>query len=100
LETGLEGRFELRPFNVCSGVLHGSHEVARMVERICGMPLIASEPYPDDDVYGEISPGVLPSPQEFAWSPQTDLASGLAAQWAWAQTAAGRRYLLGRGAAA
>lgn len=85
-------------FNICSGELYGTHEVASMVEAVTGKELISHELYPKQDQYGDPYPcGVPPDPDgDLAWVPKHDLESGLRAQWSWAKSTAGRAWLLPR----
>ena len=83
-------------FNVCSGQVRGTHEVAGMVEAITGSSLISDQLYHMEDHYGDPSPrGVPSSPEDgFGWLSEHDLEAGLRAQWEWAQSRAGRAWLL------
>ena len=83
-------------FNVCSGQLYGTHEVARMVEAATGRALISHRIYHKADQYGDPSPRGIPSGRDdsFPWAPEYGLEAGLRAQWEWAQSEAGRAWLL------
>ena len=83
-------------YNVCSGQLHHTHEVARLLERITGRELIADELFEHADEYRDPFPlGVLPRREDgFEWHPAFDLDAGLRAYWQWAQGGTGQRYLL------
>lgn len=89
-------------FNIGTGKLHGTHEVARMAEAITGCSLIGDEQFPGRDHYGDRHPLCeLPDARDdLEWRPKVDLASGMRAYWAWARTEAGRRFLLGERAGA
>ena len=80
-----------RVFNVCSGRLHSTHQVAALMEKIVGKRLIADAAYEGGDHYGEVEPGLLPSVD---WSPSLNLAQGLEQCWQWANSREGRNYLL------
>jgi nucleoside-diphosphate-sugar epimerase len=84
-------------FNVCSGRLHDTHELAQTAERITGRDLISLEPFAGNDAYADPYPlGVLPTAQEgFEWRPEHDMEAALQEYWAWARSDAGRRYLTG-----
>jgi nucleoside-diphosphate-sugar epimerase len=85
------------PYAACSGTVHDTHQVARLLEQITGLPLVADAPYPGIDHYGEVAacaPAV-----DFDWTPAIDLGEGLARTWDWARSAAGRAYLLAGAAA-
>lgn len=87
--------------DACSGAVHDTHEVARLLEDIAGLPLVADTPYPHVDHYGEVPAGVpLSRIDGVDWKPRIDLREGLARTWDWARTSAGRAHLLGAGAAA
>ncbi len=84
-----------RVFNVCSGRVHDTHQVAGLLERIVGKPLIDSAPYEVEDHYGDALPGEPPTSADgLDWSPTLDLQSGLEQCWRWGCSAEGRRYLL------
>jgi nucleoside-diphosphate-sugar epimerase len=85
-----------RTFNACSGVLADTRTVATLLEGIVGRPLVAPEPYPVPEAYGDVEPGVLPGAGDgLDWSPRYTLAEGLARSWEWAMSRSGRSYLLG-----
>lgn len=84
-----------RVFNVCSGQLHGAHEVARLLEQIIGKRLIADHAYAQTDRYGIALPGELPAVTGgLDWAPRIDFREGLERGWRWACTPEGRSYLL------
>jgi nucleoside-diphosphate-sugar epimerase len=84
-----------RVVNACSGALHDTHAVARLLERITGAALVDTAVYDAADRYGDAEPGCLPATADgIAWRPRIDLAQGLQACWDWARTPLGRGYLL------
>lgn len=85
-------------FNVCSGQLYGTHEVARAVEAVTGRALVSHRLYNKADQYGDPFPLGIPPGRggSFPWAPEYDLEKGLRAQWEWAQSEAGRAWLLSR----
>lgn len=84
-----------RVFNACSGALADTRTVATLLEEIVGQTLIADEPYDKPEAYGDAEPGVRPDASEgLEWTPRHTLAEGLAHAWEWANTPAGRDYLL------
>lgn len=91
------GTAEPTVFNLCSGRLRDVREVARLLESITGRTLIADELYPGPDRMGVVRPGMPPAvEQDFRWQPRVELEAGLEGCWRWAQTAAGRHYLLAK----
>ena len=86
-------------FNVGSGRLRSLREAAEAVERIVGRTLVAQQPHPGRDEYGDAEPGLIADEGRFAWKPRIPFEAGLAAYWAWARSDAGRRYLLQAGSA-
>lgn len=81
-------------FNVCSGTLTTTHEVARTLERIVGRPLVGSEPFDRGDRYGDVEPGVLPEAAGgLDWAPEVTLSQGLERCWAWATSPEGTAFL-------
>ncbi|WP_166212086.1 NAD-dependent epimerase/dehydratase family protein [Cognatiluteimonas telluris] len=81
--------------NACSGTLHDTHEVARLLERITGAALVDAAAYEAADRYGDVEPGCLPLAADgLDWRPRVDLAQGLQACWDWARSPSGRQYLL------
>lgn len=81
-------------FNVCSGVLNSTHEVARALERIVGRELVAAEPFEPGDRYGDAEPGVPPEAAgDLDWTAEVALQQGLARCWAWATSPEGAAYL-------
>jgi nucleoside-diphosphate-sugar epimerase len=81
--------------NVCSGELVDCHDVSQRLERICGRPLIAEEPFPGGDRMGEVLPGIPPAADELpGWTRRIDLDTGLTDLWHWAVSPEGRSYLL------
>jgi nucleoside-diphosphate-sugar epimerase len=88
-------RREAGIFNACTGRLHDTHSVASLLEGIIGKPLLAHDPYPQEDPYGDVAPGVVPDPLDgLDWTPRIGLAEGLERSWDWARSAHGRAYLL------
>ena len=87
--------------DACSGAIHDTHQVARLLEDITGLPLVADTPYHGVDRYGEV-PMATPRARidGVDWSPGLDLREGLARTWDWARTPEGRGHLLDAGAAA
>jgi nucleoside-diphosphate-sugar epimerase len=85
-------------FNLCSGRLRDVREVATILEAITGRELIAEGAYPGPDRMGTVMPGMRPTAEHgFSWQPHIELEAGIEACWRWAQTEAGRRYLLADG---
>lgn len=81
--------------NICTGELVDYRDVGGWLERICGRPLLAKEPFPGGDRMGEVLPGIPPIGNQLpGWAPRIGLESGLADMWKWATTSEGRRYLL------
>jgi nucleoside-diphosphate-sugar epimerase len=88
-----------RIFNACTGQVHDTHEVVRVLEKITGKSLVADRQYRGHEHYGNAVPGELPKAGDgLDWTPQIDLRHGLEQSWRWACSAEGRSYLL-RGAA-
>lgn len=89
-------------FNIGTGKLHGTHEVARMAEAITGCSLIGDEKFRGRDHYGDRHPLCeLPDAQDgLEWRPEVELEAGMRTYWDWARTEAGRRFLLGERAGA
>ena len=83
-------------FNVCSREIHSNYDVARALEILTGRTLVHSDPYQEQDAYGDPTPfGVPPQPDEgFDWRASYDLARGMEEFWAWATSNAGSSYLL------
>jgi nucleoside-diphosphate-sugar epimerase len=82
-------------FNVCSGALTSTHDVANMMAAIVGETLVDPAPYDREDRYGDARPGLLPDPAEgFSWRPQLSLRQGLEETWQWALSRTGSAYLL------
>ena len=70
-------------------------EVAQTLEAITGLQLTSPQPYERGDAYGQVGAGIPPSASDgFDWSPSICLEEGLLRCWAWAQTPAGRNFLL------
>ncbi|MFL6592299.1 MAG: NAD-dependent epimerase/dehydratase family protein [Luteimonas sp.] len=81
-------------FNACTGRLHDTHQIARLLERISGRPLVSDVAYDCGDRYGDVEPGALPEASgDFQWAPLVDLGEGLERSWEWACSPAGRDYL-------
>jgi nucleoside-diphosphate-sugar epimerase len=82
-------------FNACTGHLYDTRSVASLLEGIVGKPLLAQDPYPQEDPYGDIAPGVVSDPLDgLDWAPRISLAEGLQCSWDWARSTQGRAYLL------
>ncbi|HPF72256.1 MAG TPA: NAD(P)-dependent oxidoreductase [Xanthomonadaceae bacterium] len=82
-------------FNLCAGRLNTVGEVAQTLEAITGLQLTSPQPYERGDAYGQVGAGIPPSASDgFDWSPSICLEEGLLRCWAWAQTPAGRNFLL------
>lgn len=82
-------------FNACTGRLHDTRDVARLLERISGRPLVSDAPYERGDRYGDVEPGVVPSASTgFDWKPVVSLEQGLEQSWGWACSPTGRDYLM------
>lgn len=82
-------------FNVCSGQLVSTHQVAAMVGRLAGRDLMAAEPFDADDRYGHAEAGVLPTRADgLDWQPRISLENGLRQCWEWAHSREGAAYLL------
>ncbi len=86
-------------FNVCSGRLFSTHQVAAMVADLAGRDLVAVEPFDGDDQYGRAEAGLLPAESDgLAWQPRVTLEAGLRQCWEWARSREGSTYLLESGA--
>ncbi len=84
-----------RAYNVCSGEVHDTQQVATLLEDIVGKRLISDTPYRHGDCYGDAEPGHVPAVAEgLEWQPRISLAQGLAQCWRWARSKPGRDYLL------
>jgi nucleoside-diphosphate-sugar epimerase len=82
-------------FNVCSGRVRDTLEVATLLEEIAGKRLIAGNGYKGIEYYGNAIPGELPRSEDgLTWAPKIDLREGLEQCWRWACSAEGRDYLL------
>ena len=83
------------PFHACSGKPADTHRVARLLEEITGMPLVADAPFEGVDRYGDVPRGIPPTPADgIDWAPCFELRAGLEQTWEWARTPAGRTHLL------
>jgi len=82
-----------RVVNGCRGRMHQARDVAMLASEITGVPLIDTAPFTGENHYGEATTGELPG-DRFGWTPRIDLEAGLEDCWRWANTAAGRAYLL------
>jgi len=81
-------------FNACTGILHDTHQVARLLECISGRALVSDVAYERGDRYGDVEPGVPPEASgDFRWKPLVELRQGLERSWEWARSPAGREYL-------
>ncbi len=87
---------EARPrvLAACSGQVHDALAVARLLERISGRPLIDPGAFDRQEPYGDSHAGTPPSPAQLAWRPRFDLQAGLEQYWRWANTPAGRNWLM------
>ena len=84
------------PFHACGGKPADTHEVARLLEAITGMPLVADAAFEGHDHYGDVPRGTPPTRADgIDWAPRIGLREGLARTWEWARTPAGRAHLLG-----
>ena len=83
------------PFHACSGKPADTRQVARLLEDITGVPLVAEAPFEGHDHYGDVPRGMPPTRADgIDWAPGIDLREGLARTWEWARTRAGRDHLL------
>jgi len=82
------------PFHACTGKPADTHEIARLLGEITGMPLVADAPFEGHDHYGDVPRGMPPTRADgIDWAPGIDLREGLARTWEWARTRAGREHL-------
>jgi nucleoside-diphosphate-sugar epimerase len=89
------------PFHACTGKPADTHEIARLLEEITGMPLVADAPFEGHDHYGDVPRGMPPTRADgIDWAPGIDLREGLARTWEWACTPAGRAHLFAMAGAA
>lgn len=81
-------------FDACSGQLHDSAEVARLLERITGRNLVREGAYLRHEEYGDARAGHVPGAGScLGWQPRIGLEEGLQQCWSWARSAEGRAYL-------
>jgi nucleoside-diphosphate-sugar epimerase len=89
------------PLHACSGKPADTHQVARLLEEITGVPLVADAPFEGVDRYGDLPSGTPPTRDDgIDWAPSIGLREGLAQTWEWARTPAGRAHLLATAGAA
>jgi nucleoside-diphosphate-sugar epimerase len=80
--------------NLCTGRWTDTRALATCLETITGKPLIDPRPWDGSDHYGRVAPGVPPLQSQLPWSPSISLEDGLRDAWSWAQSRAGRDWLL------